>query len=128
MSAIKQSACQMAAFAERLKSFTKKIAPVERVAADFSWTAYRRQQSSDVRFWPKADIAAASANVRFWVKSGHVQVPIITLIGSYLSALFATKYRLTGEIPLDSVPNADRASIGQVADPQKIRTPWQSAL
>jgi hypothetical protein len=23
------------------------------------------------------------ANVRFWLKSGHVQAPIITLIGSY---------------------------------------------
>jgi len=40
------------------------------------WSAY-------VRKWPKADIAVASANARFWVKSGHVQVPIITLIGSY---------------------------------------------
>jgi len=56
MSAIEQSACQMAEFAERLKSFTKKIAPAERVAADFSWTAYRRRQSSDARFWHKADI------------------------------------------------------------------------
>jgi len=65
MSAIEQSACQMAEFAERLKSFTKKIAPAERVAADFSWTAYRRRQSSDARFWHKADILIASANVRF---------------------------------------------------------------
>jgi hypothetical protein len=65
MSAIEQSACQMAEFAERLKSFTKKIAPAERVAADFSWTAYRRRQSSDARFWHKADILIAWANVRF---------------------------------------------------------------
>ena len=50
MSAIEQSACQMAEFAERLKNFTKKIAPAECVAADFSWTAYRRRQSADARF------------------------------------------------------------------------------
>ena len=31
----------------------------------------------------KADIPVASANVRFWVKSGHLQALIITLIGSY---------------------------------------------
>jgi hypothetical protein len=65
MSAIEQSACQMAEFAERLKSFTKKIAPAERVAADFSWTAYHRRQSSDARFWPKADVSISPFNVRF---------------------------------------------------------------
>jgi hypothetical protein len=65
MSAIEQSACQMAEFAERRKSFTKKIAPAERVAADFSWTAYRRRQSSDARFWHLADVAIALSNVRF---------------------------------------------------------------
>jgi hypothetical protein len=64
MSAIEQSACQMAEFAERLKSF-KKIAPAERVAADFSWTAYRRRQSSDARFGRLADVAIALSNVRF---------------------------------------------------------------
>jgi hypothetical protein len=65
MSAIEQSACQVAEFAERLKSFTKKIAPAERVAADFSWSAYRRRQSSDARFWHKADIATVPNDVCF---------------------------------------------------------------
>ena len=69
MSAIEQSACQMAEFAERLKNFTKKIAPAECVAADFSWTAYRRRQSSDARLWPKADIKNALTNVAFGGKA-----------------------------------------------------------